>query len=215
MTADRKDIKDINAEDIETGEVCDAQMAPEAAEAVMDYLMGHYVTMKKITSQKLEHTLRAITDSKKAVKEAQERDEIKPEYKLLEKLESIEEAIESLVPVDGFMMEELERINGILENLSYIIKTRSDDYIKADQELGDMIDKIKAEEYKETYRNARLVLDRIQDGENLLSGVSEKDYKNPETYNSVIPEAVASGEEEVDLDKGYVVLPSGKKVKAL
>lgn len=209
------DCKDINADDIETGGICDAQMPAEAADAVMDYLMGHYVMMKKITAQKIEHTLRAIADSKKTVEEAQGRQEIKPEYKILEKLENIEEAIAALLPVDGFLMEELERIDDILENLSHIIKTRSDDYIKADQKLGEMIDKITAEDYKKTYRNARSVLDKIQDGKNLLSGLPEKDYKKPESYHSVVPDAVAKGEEEISFSKGYVVLPTGKKVKVI
>lgn len=205
----------VNPDDIKNDSACDAQIEPAQSQAVMDYLMGHFVIVRDITAKKLAHTRTAIADSIQAVEGAQEKGTLDPESGIIEKLQNIDNAIATLCEADGFLLEELEKINDILDGLSHIIKSRSDDLVKTDKALTNMIDKITSEEYKATYQQAKTVMEKIQTGENLLSGLPEADYGKEITYKPDVVDAEDCDKEKDDKEKGYVILPSGKKARAL
>ncbi len=195
---------------------CDASLSVDDSLALMATLMGHHNTLHKIVKKKLGHAQSAT--QKQLDKISSSDDQKSVQGNSAEKYERLLKDLASLIEYlshSGSSTEEIEQIGSAIEEIPKAVKGIYDVLVSMDKELVELIDEISSEDYQNAYIRAQEITTKIQSGKDLLSGIDARsEFKDTRTNMPKIVQEETPAKKD-DMDMGYVVLPSGKKVRVL
>ncbi|MCB9989103.1 MAG: hypothetical protein H6868_07200 [Rhodospirillales bacterium] len=182
----------------------DATLDPEVAHEAMAHLMDHYLNTHQMVMKKLCHA-RDATQQRLDDIESAETGGV--ELAIIQQYKQLGDLWTSLVALferSALSVEEMEAVDGAIGIIPKSIKRYYDTLVRMDTDLMALITKMASEEYQTAYHEAKKVTEKVQQGRNLLSGLSPDEYEPAAARD--LPTSAVSQKWDV------ITLPNGQKL---